>query len=296
MTAANLDKKFNRSISLLTWGYNEEELLEEFLDKAFKMMDENVEDYEIVFINDGSTDRTAEIVENYAKKRKELRVIHNEKNMNVGYSVRRAIKSATKEFLFWQTIDWSYDLKNLRICLELLNYYDVVVGIRPYPIRLFSYIPFLRSMYRIKSRSDNLQKAIVSLGNYYVLRILFGIPFQDFQNIFFFKAELLRSFELKGDSSFISPQMLLKAYEKGAKFIEVPIKFIPRKAGEAKGTKPTSILKSIKEISSHWLDWGWRFRVTRDMNFKKRIHRILTPFNIDEEVLKMLIPLFKEFN
>jgi hypothetical protein len=74
-------------------------------------------------------------------------------------------------------VDWSYDLSKLRIFLELLRHFDVVQGIRPVPIRLFSYIPVIRSIYRIQRRFDTFYKAIISLTNYYILRILFSARF-----------------------------------------------------------------------------------------------------------------------
>ena len=142
-----LTGKFDRSVSLLAWGYNEEQLIEGFLDRAFALMDEVVEDFEVIFVNDGSYDRTGEIVDAYASREPRLRVIHNERNLNVGISCRRAIAAASKDYLLWQCVDWSYDLKNIRIFLELTKYYDIIQGVRPTPIRIFSNIPVIRSVY-----------------------------------------------------------------------------------------------------------------------------------------------------
>jgi len=107
-----------------------------------------------------------------------------------------AISNASKDYLFWQTVDWSYDLRNLRTFLELLNHFDVVQGIRPVPIRLLSYIPVLRSIYRVNKRSDTFRKAVVSLGNYYLLRLLFGAKFQDFQNVTFYSTKFVHSLSI----------------------------------------------------------------------------------------------------
>lgn len=291
-------EKFDRSVSMLAWGYNEELLVEEFLDRAVQLLDANVNDWEIVFVNDGSHDRTGEILDAYARKNPRVRPVHNERNMNVGPSCRRAIKAASKEFLFWQTVDWSYDIRNIRIFLELLKTYDVVQGIRPTPVRLLSYIPVLRSIYRVKSRSDNIKKAIVSLSNYYVLRILFGVKFHDFQNVTFYPTKLLQSVELNGNTSFLNPECLLRSYERGAHFIEVPIRFIPRTIGEAKGTRLTAIVRSVTEIFANWLKWGWKYRVrvslvSRDND--PRIHRVFEPFHLDSEIARLVSPLFQDF-
>ncbi|MBK9281079.1 MAG: glycosyltransferase family 2 protein [Candidatus Obscuribacter sp.] len=287
--------KFKKSVSLLTWGYNEEELIGPFLDRAIALLDANVEDWEIIFVNDGSRDRTGEILNEYAARDKRIVPIHNEGNLNVGQSCKRAIKAANKDYLFWQTVDWSYDVKNLRVFLELLNYYDVVQGIRPTPIRLLSYIPILRSIYRVQKRSDNFQKAIVSLSNYYVLRILFGVKFQDFQNVTFYPSKLIQSVTLEGNSSFINPECLLRVYEKGARFIEVPIPFIPRTAGMAKGTKLRAIIASVKDTMVAWYCWGWRFAKRVGNSDDRQLYRVAEPFSLEEDVLSLAIPLFREY-
>jgi len=290
-----LAKKFDRSVSMLAWGYNEEQLIEDFLDRAFILMNEVVEDFEVIFVNDGSSDRTGEIVDAYALREPRLRVIHNERNLNVGISCRRAIAAASKDYLFWQCVDWSYDLKNIRVFLELLKHYDVVQGIRPTPIRIFSSIPVIRSLYRVNSRSDNIKKAIVSLSNYYILRILFGINFHDFQNTTFYPTQTVQALDLVGVSSFINPELLIKTHLTGARFIEVPIQFMRRQSGEAKGTRLSSIVRSLKDIAINWMRWGWRCRLDVKMGGRAQIQRVAIPHQLDDTVLAIALPLLKEF-
>lgn len=292
----NCAKKFDRSVSLLAWGLNEEDLVEGFLDRAFALLEEVVEDYEVIFVNDGSTDNTAKILEAYSRKEPRIKIITNLQNVNVGISCRRAVKAASKEFLFWQTVDWSYDISNLRIFLELLKCYDVVQGIRPVPERLLSYIPVLRSIYRVKGRSDNLWKATVSLSNYYVQRILFGVHFHDFQNVTFYPTKFAQSLDLEATTPFLNPEMLIKAYYRGARFIEVPINFIPRNMGEAKGTKVATIIRTIVDILKHWLRWGWKVRfLSSEHRTLGTIQRVARPIHLPDEVLHLVIPLFKKF-
>jgi glycosyltransferase involved in cell wall biosynthesis len=289
-----LKGKFDRSVSMLAWGYNEEELVEGFLDRAFALLEKTVSDYELVFVDDCSTDRTGEILADYANREPKLRVITHEKNLNVGFACRRAVAEARKEFLFWQTVDWSYDLTYLRIFLELLKYFDVVQGIRPAPERLLSHIPIIRSIYRIKSRSDNLQKAVVSLSNYYLLRLLYGVKFHDFQNITFYPTALAQSLTIVGKTSFVNPEFLLKAHARGAHFLEVPIGFIPRQAGVAKGTKLRTIVRSVRDVFGNWFDWGMKLRLDRRRAGRPdQIFRVSQPVHLDKDVLEIVIPLFK---
>jgi glycosyltransferase involved in cell wall biosynthesis len=285
--------KFKKSVSLLTYGLNEEEALPSFLDYAFDLLSSTVEDFEIIFVDDGSYDRTPTILKEYASRDHRLKIVTHPHNMNVGFALRSAINNATKDYIFWQTVDCSYELKYLSIFLKLLESYDVVQGVRPIPIRLFTYIPLLKSIHRVKTRSDNFWKAIVSLINYYTIRILFAAPFSDFQNVTFYKTEFLHSLPLSGTSSFVNPECLLRAYYKGARVIEVPISFTKRTKGLSKGTKLSSIFKSCYDIISSWLNWGLMKRLQN--NPIGKIYKVSTPFDLNEETIKICAPLFKEF-
>ena len=74
--------KFKHSVSLLCWAYNEEESIEEFLEKATKMMEQTVDDYEIVLVEDGSTDSTYKIAKTFQTRNPKLKVYKNKKNLN----------------------------------------------------------------------------------------------------------------------------------------------------------------------------------------------------------------------
>ncbi len=248
---------------MLAWAYNEEALIGSFLERALAALEEAVDDYELILVDDGSTDRTNEIARAHARRNPRLRVITNERNMNIGPSFKRALAAARKEFLFWQTVDWAYDLTHLRIFLELLKHYDVVVGIRPVPVRLVTFIPVIGSIYRVRGRSDNLRKAVVSLGNYYLLRVLYGMDFQDFQNIHFYPTAVAQSFTLQGNSSFLAPELLARAMGHGCRW-------------------------------RNWFRWGWRFRLSR-RGAPRQIWRVAEPFILEEEVLRLVIPFFKSF-
>jgi glycosyltransferase involved in cell wall biosynthesis len=286
-------EKFRRSVSFLAWGYNEELLVEAFVDRAIALLESVVEEFEIVFVDDGSTDRTGAIVDARAARDPRVKVVRLERNQGVGVALRTAVRSASNEFLFWQTVDWAYDIRQLRIFLELTTHFDVVQGVRPVPERLFSRIPLVRSVYRVKGRSDTFAKAFVSLANYYALRLLFGVPFNDYQNVTLYPTALVQGIEHTARSSFANPEYLLKAYASGARFIEVPINFIPRVAGRAKGTRWRSIAASLGDIAGQWLAWGRNLR--REHPFTPdRIKRVADPFKLDEPVLRLVLPLFKD--
>ena len=254
--------KFDRSVSLLCWAYNEESSIDEFLERASKLMDSTVEDYEIVLIDDGSTDKTYEIARAFQEKNPKLKIFRNERNLNVGISSRRAIQRASKEFLFWQTIDWCYDISNLRESLEYLKTYEIVQGVRRRPVEVkVKFIKPLVAILRLfgikhlTRRSDTIPKAFVSLINFILIRILFGIPLSDYQNVTFYPTKWIQSINFEAESSFTSPEILIKSYWNGMSIKEVPINFIPRNKGEAKGTSLKCITNAVEDILRLWFKW-----------------------------------------
>jgi len=252
---------FERGVSCLCWAYNEEELIADFLRRIDALLKASCADYEIVVIDDCSTDRTNAIVRALQQDIPQIALYRNETNRNVGYSCQRAIREAKKEFLFWQTVDWSYDISRLREFLEFLKTHDVVAGVRRAPVsqrtgasKAIATLWLLFGRHMTK-RSDTLSKAFVSVCNYLIIRVLYRFPLSDYQNVVFYRTRLIQSLKTEADSSFANPELLLKSWWRGASIKEVPISFIPRTAGEAKGTKLKSILKSVRDVFGFWLKW-----------------------------------------
>lgn len=264
--------KFDHSVSLLGWAFNEEASIKEYLERATALMDATVSEYEIILIDDGSQDKTFTIADEFRRTRNpRLRIFQNERNLNVGISSRRAFKLASKEYLFWQTIDWAYDIGQLREFLEHLKEYDIVQGVRRRPtnVRLWYLKPFvvflkLFNINYMANRSDTIWKAFISIVNFIIIRLLFRVPLSDFQNVTFYPTKWLQSLEFEAKSSFANPEGLIKSYWSGMSIKEVEINFIPRKAGEANGTKMKAISSSISDILRLWFKW----KVLGKVNFK----------------------------
>lgn len=271
--------KFNHSVSCICWAYNEELLIRDFLLRLSKLLSDCVEDYEIVIVDDGSVDRTKEIILEVQKTIPCIVLVENAVNRNVGYCLRRSILCASKEFLFWQTVDWSYDISQLRAFLEFLKEFDIVVGVRRAPVlktnllhkRLLSFLRVF-GIQHITKRSDTIPKAIVSLLNYFLIRLLFCVPISDYQNVVFFPTQWIQKINAEATSSFTNPELLIKSHWSGMSIKEVPISFIPRTLGTAKGTRLKSIISSVTEIFRLW--FRWNFIQPIDRTSKGRIVRL----------------------
>jgi Glycosyl transferase family 2 len=233
------------SLSMLGWALNEEESLAEYVRRAEAFLTKVSDDYELVLIDDGSTDRTWALAGELQATRPWLKLLKNDRNRGPGYCYRRGIDAASKDYFMAQTVDWAYDIDAFRPVFDKLRQYDILQGVRP---REFSFGVLRR-------RSDSLYKGIVSLTNYTLIRVLFQLPFADFQNVTVCPTRLAQALQLESTGSFTNPEVMMKLYWSGASFLQVPVGFQTRDRGKGTGTRPGAIVRSIAEIVGSWFRW-----------------------------------------
>ena len=115
------------SLSMLGWALNEEENIGEYIDRAGAFLGALTDHYELILIDDGSTDRTWDLITEAQGTRRWLKAYRNERNRGSGYNTKRAISLATQDYVFWQTVDWAYDIRYLAAALN-----DQYIKIREY--------------------------------------------------------------------------------------------------------------------------------------------------------------------
>jgi glycosyltransferase involved in cell wall biosynthesis len=231
---------------MLGWGLNEEDNLPRYVALAEEFLQSVANTYELIVVDDGSTDRTWTVASQLAAGRPWMRLIRNERNMGAAFSARRAIRAASHEYLLWQTVDWAYDITEIGRAFPLLQAYDVLQGVRSNALTLRRVL---------RERSDNVYKGLISYVNYWLVRTLFRLPLSDYQNVTVYPTRLVQSLDLETDSSFMNPELLLKVWWQGASFKEIPAPFRKRQRGVAKGTRPLSIVRSIRDIWWFWFVW-----------------------------------------
>lgn len=228
------------SLSLVVACLNEEELLENFLRKSAADLARVSDDFEIILVDDGSTDRSLEIEQSLAKTLPRLKIVVLGKNLGNGANVIPGFQAATKEIVFVNTVDAFYNTEDLPRVLPYLDKADVV------------------SCSRIDLKANSFYQKILTLGNYFLIRFLFPLKLRSYQTVQFHRRQFLQATKIEARSSFISPELLLKAAASGLSIAEVPFVFQKRLAGKAKGGKLKFVWRTFKDVMRFW--WRWVVR------------------------------------
>ena len=234
------------SLSMLGWALNEEASVAAYIDRAGALLAALTDDFELILIDDGSTDKTWDIATGCAQTRSWLRPYRNDRNRGSGYNTKRAVSLATKDYVFWQTVDWAYDIRYLMRALNDVTTVDVLQGAR---------VDTTSPLGMLGQRSDNAYKGLVSVVNYWLIRALFRLPLRDYQNVTVYPRQLIQSVTLESESAFTNPECLLKTWWRGATFKEVPVPFVKRRQGRGTGTRPRAIVAAIRDILYWWARW-----------------------------------------
>lgn len=233
------------SFSLITFAFNEEKLLAQQIRSWHKIFQSFQLDYEIILVNDGSTDRTKEIADELAKESKALRVIHHAENRGIGDAIQTARPFVTKKFVFWNDIDSHFDLRDLEKVMPLLRepLVDIVVAVKH-----DSFVKRVLSLSWIKSRA-----------NYYLIKLLFLSSIRDFQFVQFFPAKFFcTEIDLQSRSSFIPAECLIKAQRLGRRIYQIQLTYhVHNYSVRASKTNTLhTILESMRDIFSFWIYWN----------------------------------------
>ncbi len=231
------------TFSLISFAYNEEKILESQMRLWNEKLNKFCDDYEIVLVNDGSTDATGTIADRLAEEMPALKVIHHKENMGVGHALRTAREKVTKDYVFWNDVDGHFDLDDLEKVVPFLKDNDIVIA-------------FKHDTLKTKSPFNWLKSRV----NYYLIRLLFWSYIRDFQFVQFFPREFFQNgIKLESFSSFIPAECLVKATSFGLRIAQIQLFYHShhRHGRVSKSSKVNMIFTSIRNIFSFWIGWNF---------------------------------------
>ncbi len=228
-------KKF--SLSLIVPVLNEQEIIAETIEIFLKDLSGLCDEYELIVVNDGSTDNTQNILKELAATHpKKLKVITNRKNLGSGRSLINGFKCARFDLVATNFADRPFNLKELKNILPLfLEGADFVV------------------VYRRDRSANSLYRKITSLVNYYLIRFLFKVKVSDFQFVQVYRKEILDNMTIAANHTFVPPEIIIKALHKGYKMREYKSIFYRREKGRAKCAHPKVILNTLCDTFKFWV-------------------------------------------
>lgn len=209
-------------LSIVIPAYNEEENLPSLVEDIDRLGEREGWNYEIVVVDDNSSDSTLKIVRGYAGKIKGLRVIHLSERAGMGGALKEGSSGSRGEFVFWVMADKADDLNTIpQILNKLKEGYDMVFASR-----------YMKG----GSRGDlSPLKAFLSSCYTTITRLVFGIPVHDITNAFRgFRKSIFNQLKLSSNDFAISPEFAIKAHLKGFTLGEVPTAYSNRKLGQTK--------------------------------------------------------------
>ncbi len=217
-------------ISVVLPAYNEEENVPKTVAAIVGAVEKSTTDYEVIIVDDGSRDRTAEVTRELARKYPAVRLVQHPANRGYGGALATGFAAATKELVFFTDADNQFDVTEISKLLPYIGEFDMVIGYRA-------------------PRVDPFIRKLNALGWKLLTNLLFGYTARDIDCAFkLFKRSVLDNVEVESRGATFSAELLVRARRKGYRIKEVPVKHLPRLAGNPTGARLSVILRAFREL------------------------------------------------
>ena len=210
-------------------AHNEEANIGVVVKEALAVLPRHANQFEIIVVDDGSRDRTAEIVRSLAGVDPRVRLVQHNRNQGYGGALRSGFRASRGDYVMFMDADRQFDIADLRLLVPFASEYDIVAGFR-------------------LERRDPLHRRIFAETFNVTVRLLFGVHLRDIDCAFkLFRGDLIRSLPLFAPGALINTEIQAKARRHGARLQQVGVHHYPRVAGQATGGNPRVILRAMRE-------------------------------------------------
>jgi len=222
-----------KSITVAMPAYNEAENIEAMVEDVIQMMDPLADDYEVIVVDDGSHDGTAQVVNSLEQRYPQVRLVQHEVNQGYGAAVFSGLTNASKDLVFFTDSDRQFDLQEIHKLLDLIDQADLIVGYRA-------------------PRRDPFMRKLNGWGWSALVTLLFGYTARDIDCAFKLMhrtvIERLKDKVASRGATF-SAEFLIRAKRDGFRIREVPLRgHRPRVAGSQTGARLDVITRAFKEL------------------------------------------------
>lgn len=230
------------SISVFFPAYNDAGTIASMVVLADRTLRKLTDDYEVIVVNDGSADHTAQVLAELEAIYPRVRIVHHPTNLGYGSALRTGFASATKDLIFYTDGDAQYDVRELEpLVLLMADTVDVVNG------------------YKI-SRSDPLHRTIIGKIYCWTIKLMFGIKIKDVDCDFrLVRRASYNRVRLYSTSGTICVEMIKSFQDAGLRFAEAPVHHFHRAYGKSQFFNFKRLFKTFRDLSRLW----WRLVIKR---------------------------------
>ena len=221
------------SVSLVIPMYNEELNIEHAVASSRESLEKYAGDYEIIIVDDASTDASPRIVARLASEDARVRVFHHPKNRKLGATLRTGFAAATKELVFYMDADIPFDPDVLGRAIRAMELTDAD----------------MIAAYRHDRTMEGFKRGLYTLVYNWLIGVLFGWPHRDINFSFkLMKRRILEVVELKSEGSLIDAELVVKAKNHGFSIQQIGIDYFPRSRGVSHLGSFSVVLKILREL------------------------------------------------
>lgn len=218
--------------------WNEEEYIHRAIDAAREVcgllvQEGEVLDYELIVVDDASTDATPRLADELAAGDPRVRVVHHPVNRKLGGSMKSGFAAATGDLILYTDADLPFDMDEVRKAVRLMRVYEADIV----------------SAYRFDRTGEGSVRSVYSTFYNLLVRVLFGVRMRDVN--FAFKLCRARIFDhvtLKSEGSFIDAELVIRAQRAGYRIVQFGVDYFARTRGVSTLSSPAVIVKILREL------------------------------------------------
>ncbi|UCC22953.1 MAG: glycosyltransferase family 2 protein [Planctomycetota bacterium] len=229
-TGADSRGQVPASVSVFFPCYNEQDNVARVVEQALAVLKKLNADFEVIIVDDGSSDATGRIADEISQSDGRIKVVHHPTNLGYGAALQSGFKAATKEFVFYTDGDGQFDINEMPPLLPLMAQYDIV------------------SCYRLNRRDPFIRKVNGWCWTKLVC-LLFGMKIRDIDCAFkLYKREIFDNIELTSAGALIDTEILARAIRRDYRITQRGVHHHPRTAGAQTGANLRVICRAFKEL------------------------------------------------
>src|SRR5438067_6442585 len=220
-----------KSLSVILPAFNEEANIRAVVEDACRIIPKFAPVFEIIVVDDGSEDRTAEICDDLALEFSNVRVVHHARNKGYGAALKTGIEKARYDVIFFTDSDGQFDLREVATLLEQTDAYDIVAG------------------YRAR-RHDPPHRLLFAWGWNILVRSVLRTKIRDIDCAFkAFKRHVFDSVQIHSAGAMVNAEIFAQASAFGMTVKELPVSHFPRRHGQPTGDNVAVISKAFRELT-----------------------------------------------